>query len=43
MTEALLRLQLLLKNTEDADTKLDLYIIIDILERIEDGNSKDNS
>jgi len=37
MNEALLRLQMLLMSTEDEDTKLDLEIIIDILERIEDG------
>ena len=34
MNEALLRLQMLLMSTEDEDTKLDLEIIIDILERI---------
>jgi len=37
MNEALLRLQMLLMSTEDEDTKLDLEIIIDILERIENG------
>jgi len=37
MNEALLRLQMLLMSTEDEDTKLDLKIIIDILERIENG------
>ena len=35
--EALLRLQMLLMSTEDKDTKLDLQIIIDILERTKDG------
>jgi len=39
MNEALLRLQMLLMSTGDEDTKLDLEIIIDILERIENGNS----
>ena len=39
MNEALLRLQMLLMSTEDEDTKLDLEIIIDILERIDNGNS----
>lgn len=43
MTEALLRLQMLLMSTEDEDTKLDIQIIIDILERTTDGNSKNNS
>jgi hypothetical protein len=38
MNEALLRLQMLLMSTKDEDTKLDLEIIIDILERIENGN-----
>lgn len=38
MNEALLRLQMLLMSTEEEDTKLDLEIIIDILERIENGN-----
>ena len=38
MNEALLRLQMLLMSTNDEDTKLDLEIIIDILERIENGN-----
>ena len=38
MNEALLRLQMLLMSTNDEDTKLDLEIIIDILERIQDGN-----
>jgi len=37
MNEALLRLQMLLMSTEEEDTKLDLEIIIDILERIENG------
>ena len=37
MNEALLRLQMLLMSTEDEDTKLDLKIIIDILERIDNG------
>jgi len=37
MNEALLRLQMLLMSTNDEDTKLDLEIIIDILERIENG------
>ena len=37
MNEALLRLQMLLMSTEDEDTKLDLEIIIDILERIDNG------
>jgi len=37
MNEALLRLQMLLMTTNDEDTKLDLEIIIDILERIENG------
>ena len=37
MSEALLRLQMLLMSIEDEDTKLDLEIIIDILERIQDG------
>ena len=37
MNEALLRLQMLLMSTKDEDTKLDLEIIIDILERIENG------
>jgi len=37
MNEALLRLQMLLMSTENEDTKLDLEIIIDILERIESG------
>jgi len=41
--EALLRLQILLMNTDDEDAKLDIEIIIDILERTTDGNSKDNS
>jgi len=43
MTEALLRLQMLLMSTEDEDTKLDLRIIIDILERTTNGKDKDNS
>jgi len=38
MNEALLRLQMLLMTTNDEDTKLDLEIIIDILERIEDND-----
>jgi len=38
MNEALLRLQMLLMSTEDEDTKLDLEIIIDILERIENND-----
>ena len=36
-SEALLRLQMLLMNSDDKDTRLDLRIIIDILERIENG------
>jgi len=38
MNEALLRLQMLLMSIEDEDTKLDLEIIIDILERIENND-----
>jgi hypothetical protein len=38
MNEALLRLQMLLMSTKDEDTKLDLEIIIDILERIENND-----
>jgi len=40
MNEALLRLQMLLMSTEDEDAKLDLEIIIDILERVQDGNNQ---
>jgi len=35
--EALLRLQILLMNTDDEDAKLDIKIIIDLLERTTDA------